>query len=232
MSQQPDVNPSLQPNKDSVPKACSSEERQLSQPQSAVSGGAQPNVNPEGSAHQQQLTEAQITTNYVLGSAEHLKYYRPLYLAAQRGDWEAAKSFIEHDPNALTATITAISKQTVLHVAAFCWQWEFVLKLLELTSAESIVKQEGIGLTVLHYAVQGGSLKTAKALVEKHPDLLQMVNNYGNPPLFFSIWSGNKDLVWYLSLITRVDSPTFPFFIPSLIEILYNLIKLGYHGKN
>ncbi|KAK2653769.1 hypothetical protein Ddye_013625 [Dipteronia dyeriana] len=226
MSEQPNVNPSLQKNKDSVTKAGSSEERQLPQPQSAVSGGVQPNVNPGGSTHQQ---EAQIAANHELGSAEHLKYYRPLYLAAHRGDWETAKSFIEHDPNALTATITVITKQTVLHVAAFCWQWEFVLKLLELTSPESIVAPTQYGLTVLHYAVQGGSLKTAKALVEKNPDLLQMVNNYGNPPLFFSIWSGNKELVWYLSLKTRVDSPTFPFFIPSLLRILYNLIKLGYH---
>ncbi|KAK1550732.1 hypothetical protein Q3G72_023835 [Acer saccharum] len=79
MSQQPNVNPSLQPNKDSVPKAGSSEERQLSQPQSAVSGGVNPNFNPGGSAHQQQLTEAQIAANYEIGFKSYTGYF-PMYL--------------------------------------------------------------------------------------------------------------------------------------------------------
>ncbi|KAK3220188.1 hypothetical protein Dsin_014158 [Dipteronia sinensis] len=128
------VNPSFQQNNDSVPRAGSSEEPQLPQPKNAVSAGVQPiNVNQEGSDHQQQLTEAQIAANYEIGSAEHLNYYRQLYLAAQRGEWETAKKFIELDPNALPATITTITKETVLHVAAFSWQWEFVLKLLEHT---------------------------------------------------------------------------------------------------
>ncbi|KAK3220200.1 hypothetical protein Dsin_014170 [Dipteronia sinensis] len=171
------------------------------------SRGVQPNVNPGRSV--------QIAAHEIW-SAERLNYYRSLYLAAQRGDWETAKSFIEHDSNALTATITAISEETVLHVAAFCSQWEFVLKLLELTSPESIVMQSLSGKTVLHHAALGGSLKTVKALVQKNNVLLQIGDDNGDLPLLYATWSGNKELVWYLSLITRVDSPTSPFFIPSL----------------
>ncbi|KAK4838500.1 hypothetical protein QYF36_014216 [Acer negundo] len=209
---QPNVNPSLQPNLNSVPRAGSSEEPQLSQPQSAG-----------GSAHQQQLTEAQIAANYEIGTAEHLKYYRSLHYAAKRGDWESAKSFIEKDPNALAARITVDSK-TVLHVAALCDQWEFILQLLELVSSpESVAVQDKIGNTVLHYVAQGGSLKTAKALVQKNAHLPEINDNMGHPPLLSSIRSENKELIWYLASITSVDLSRW---------ILRILIQSGYHGKN
>ncbi|TXG68581.1 hypothetical protein EZV62_003516 [Acer yangbiense] len=162
-------------------------------------------------------------------TGERLNYYRPLYLAAQRGDWKNAKSFIEHDPNALTATISPSNSQTVVHVAALCCQWGFVLKLLEFLSPESIAVQDSTGCTVLHYVAQGGSLMTAKSLVQKNSFLSQMVNNQQELPLLHSIWSESKEMVWYLSLITRVDSPTFPFFIPTLPRILRHLVKSGFH---
>ncbi|TXG68625.1 hypothetical protein EZV62_003560 [Acer yangbiense] len=189
-------------------------------------GGVQPNVNPGGSAHQQQLTEAQIAANYEIGTAEHLKYYQSLHNAAKRGDWESAKSFIEMDPNALTARITVDSK-TVWHVAALCDQWEFILKLLELgSSPESIAVQDKIGNTVLHYVAQDGSLKTAKALVQKNADLPQIGINIRVPPLLNSIWSESKELVWYLSSMTGVDLP-----LDSTTFILRTLILSGYHGQ-
>ena len=163
----------------------------------------------------------------VKGTAEHLKYYRSLHNAAKRGDCESAKSFIEKDPNALTARITVDSK-TVLHVAALCDQWEFILQLLELVSSpESIAVQDKKGNTVLHYVAEGGSLKTAKALVQKNAVLPQIGNNKRVPPLLRSIWSENKELVWYLSSMTNVDLS--PFSTPFVLD---TLIQSGYHGKN
>ncbi|TXG68622.1 hypothetical protein EZV62_003557 [Acer yangbiense] len=274
---QPNVNPSLQPNLDSVPRAGSSEEPQLSQPQSAADGGVQPNVNPGGSAHHPQLTETQSAPNEI-GTAEHLKYYRSLHNAAKIGDCESAKSFIEKDPNALTARITVDSK-TVLHVAALCDQWEFILQLLELVSipmylvacrfvmsngfamitiwtwftiamsrtmwiatgelicdviGELIwdlvfsgfaIVQDKKGNTVLHYVAEGGSLKTAKALVQKNAVLPQIGNNKRVPPLLRSIWSENKELVWYLSSMTSLDLS--PYSTP---YVLHTLILTGYHA--
>ncbi|KAK4838913.1 hypothetical protein QYF36_017552 [Acer negundo] len=173
-----------------------------------------------------QLSEAQITHNE-FWTAEYLNYYRPLLKAAQSGDWKTAMSFIDSDPDALTAQIS-FSFGTVLHIAAFCCQWKFVIMLLELDvlTPQSIAVRNGNGGTVLHGAAQGGSLKTAKALVQKNANLLQMVNNQGNLPLVISICHcKNKELVWYLSLKTRVDEESLP-------KILVNLIQSGYHGKN
>lgn len=149
-------------------------------------------------------------------SGDH-KRYRQLYLAAQRGDWKNAKSFIERDPNALNARITA-GGLTVLQVAAYCCRWGFVLKLLELLSPESIAVQDKNENTVLHYVAAGGSLETAKALVRKNAHLIQMANNLGQLPLFYSIYSENNELMWYLTLITRVDSPSLPKIIRALTE--------------
>ncbi|KAK4837757.1 hypothetical protein QYF36_008229 [Acer negundo] len=135
--------------------------------------------------------------------------YLPLFNAAQKGDWKSAKSnFFDEDPDALTIGITCLS-QTALHVAAISCQWGFILKLLEPLSREAIAVQDRFGNTILHYVAAGGSLKTAKALVQKNPDLPQMKDKNGHLPLITSIWSeSNKELAWYLSLITEeVDSP-------------------------
>lgn len=157
--------------------------------------------------------------------------YRQLYNAAERGDWKSAKSLIEHDPNALTARKT-FHARTILHVAAERCQWGFILKLLELLPRESIAMQDSMGNTVLHYVTEGGSLETAKAVVDKNPDLLQIVNNLGHLPLLYSVNGNCKELVWYLSLRTRVESPSFPFFVPLLTTFLRGLINSGYNGKS
>ncbi|KAH7565471.1 hypothetical protein JRO89_XS09G0214300 [Xanthoceras sorbifolium] len=220
--------------------------------QLSENGGVQTNVTINGlpsvlggSAHQRQLSEAQISAEKLLMSNltrksifdctvigdqrlnyYRLNYYQPLFNAAQRGDWKSAKSFIDRDPNALTARITAVSSRTVFHVAALSCQWGLVLKLLELiVSPESLAVQDVLGNTVLHYVAQGGSLHTAKALVKKNSDLLQIVNKRGDLPLFFSIFSDSKELMWYLTLKTRVESSSFP-------KMLRNLIGSGCHGKN
>ncbi|KAL5824377.1 hypothetical protein ACOSQ3_020440 [Xanthoceras sorbifolium] len=193
------------------------------------SGDGQPNVNPplqsnpqntpsHGILEEQHLSQAQN----IAGTGESLNYYRPLFSAAQSGDWKSAKSFIDRDPNALTARIRAVTSETVFHVAALSCQWGFVLKLLELNvSPELLAAQDDLGNTVLHYVAQGGSIKTVKALVKNNSDLLQIVNNIGHLPLFHSLFSDSKELVWYLTLITRVESP-------SSLEILRSLIGSGY----
>ncbi|KAK4839657.1 hypothetical protein QYF36_023776 [Acer negundo] len=179
-------------------------------------------IVPSGNSEEPQLSEAQIAAD-----GERLNYYRPLFNAATIGDWKTAKSFIDRDRNALTATILANSARTVLHVAAVNCQWGFFLKLLELVSPESIALQDIHGNTVLHYVARGGSLKIAKALVQKNAHLPEMINNLGQLPLRDSILGENKELVWYLTLTTRVESVR-----PSLLMILRDLVQLGYLGKN
>ncbi|KAK2653729.1 hypothetical protein Ddye_013585 [Dipteronia dyeriana] len=127
-----------------------------------------------------------------------------------------------HQPRSSEAQIAATE-------FTICCQWGIVLKLLELLSPESIAMQDAVGNTVLHYVAKAGSIKAAKALLRKKADLPQLENNEGNLPLHDSISSESKEMVWYLTLITRVESPVFPFFKPSLPKILHDLIQSGYH---
>ncbi|KAH7565470.1 hypothetical protein JRO89_XS09G0214100 [Xanthoceras sorbifolium] len=212
---QTNVSPSLQLNLDNMSNSSSDPEEPIN--------GLPSNLG--GSAHQPQLSEDEISAEEFL-TRELLNYYQPLLNAAQRGDWQSAKSFIHRNPNTLTASITAVNSRTVFHVAALSCQWEFVLKLLELiVYPESLAVQDVYGNTVLHYVAQGGSLKTVKALVKKNSDLLQIVNNTGDLPLVYSLYSDSKELKWYLTLITRVVSPSLP-------NILCTLIGSGCYGKN
>ncbi|KAL5757530.1 hypothetical protein ACOSP7_020141 [Xanthoceras sorbifolium] len=204
---QTNVSPSLQLNLDNMSNSSSDPEEPIN--------GLPSNLG--GSAHQPQLSEDEISAEEFL-TRELLNYYQPLLNAAQRGDWQSAKSFIHRNPNTLTASITAVNSRTVFHVAALSCQWEFVLKLLELiVYPESLAVQDVYGNTVLHYVAQGGSLKTVKALVKKNSDLLQIVNNTGDLPLVYSLYSDSKELKWYLTLITRVVSPSLPNILCTLI---------------
>ncbi|KAL5755724.1 hypothetical protein ACOSQ2_020470 [Xanthoceras sorbifolium] len=191
-------------------------------------GDLQPNdVNPSlqpnpynapshGSSEEPHLSQAQNIPG------EHLIYYRPLVQAAQSGDWKSFKIFVDLDPNALTAIITPNTSQTVFHVAAERCQWKLVLQLLELIeSPESLAVQDVDGWTVLHFVALGGSLKTAKALVKKNSDLLQVVDNSGDLPLIYSLFSDNKELMWYFTLLTRVESSSLPRILRALIASGY-----------
>ncbi|KAK4836820.1 hypothetical protein QYF36_000433 [Acer negundo] len=97
-----------------------------------------------------------------------------------RGDWKSAISFINNDPDALTAQIS-LTHGTVLHVAAMDCQLNFTLMLVELLSTpQSIAVRNSIGITVLHYVALSGSLRTAKALIEKNqrPSLFQKMSYF------------------------------------------------------
>ncbi|KAK2653784.1 hypothetical protein Ddye_013640 [Dipteronia dyeriana] len=250
---QSNVNPFLQPNHDNVPSGISNKP-QLSQPQFEVGECSSSGISeqePQLSDHiefdesssdeqESQLSEPHIEVNvcFPSGISEEPQHsqpqigddelsdqsyycYLPLISDAQRGDW---KSFTRRDQNAWTSRITSLS-QTALHVAAISCQWGFVLKLLEFLSPESITVQDEYGNTALHYVAAGGSLKTAKALVTKNPDLPQMTDKNGHLPLITSIWSeSNKELAWYLSSVTKVDSQS-----TLLLQILHSLIQSGYH---
>ncbi|KAL5824368.1 hypothetical protein ACOSQ3_020431 [Xanthoceras sorbifolium] len=85
--------------------------------------------------------------------------------------------------------------------------------------------QDVYGNAVLHYVAQGGSLNISKALVKKNSDVLQIVNKRGELPLINSIYNDSKELDWYLTLITRVESP-------SSLKILRTLIGSRYTTSN
>ncbi|XP_059634745.1 uncharacterized protein LOC132277051 [Cornus florida] len=137
-----------------------------------------------------------------------LSYYLPLHQAVKNGNWETAKRFNESDPNALTAVIS-LHKMTALHVASCSGRWQFVEKLVKLMPTEAIAMQENRGRTALHFAAISGTKKAVRTLVTKNNDLTQIVDAHGQTPLFMAPSLAPpelKDVVWYLSLVTRDEN--------------------------
>nr|XP_028953458.1 uncharacterized protein LOC114822689 [Malus domestica] len=165
-----------------------------------------------------------------MGMRHH--YYQPLLLAAITGDWESARTFLERDPEAVTAVITS-QALTALHVAAKEGQWQFIMKLVELMPAEALAARNILGQTALHnLAISGDScIEAAKSLVTRNPALPQITDTEGFTALLWGCMMApetSKEMRWYLVLVTRDDFPSSPFTGPLAGTIICSLSTMGF----
>ncbi|KAF8036202.1 hypothetical protein BT93_C2031 [Corymbia citriodora subsp. variegata] len=159
-------------------------------------------------------------------------YYRPLWQAAIRGDWESAKRFFERDAASQTAKITS-RLETVLHVAALYAQDQFLENLVELSSPhpEALEMVDCDGRTALHNAVLCGRIRMVMALVRSNPKLTQFADDEGCVPLAISAQeaSKHKNIAWFLVKNTTDDGPSHPFSSASTIRTVVDLTWAGHH---
>lgn len=145
-------------------------------------------------------------------------HYHPLHLAILKGDWESTKAFLDNDPSALTAKVTAIGG-TALHAAAVGGQWQIIEKLVQHVPAQVLSDLDLMGCTCLHYVAMGENTSAAEALLAKNPSLTQFTDSIGFTPL--SITSSRcKEMVWYLVLNTSDERPGCPFSGPSADKLV------------
>lgn len=158
----------------------------------------------------------------------HHKRYRPLYLAALKGDWESAERFLASDPNALTARITTLS-QTALHIAAIEDRSHFVEKLVQLMSSDALAMRDDAGNTALHYCASiGKSVIAARVMVMKNPNLTQIINSEGCTPLHLgAISTRGEQMVRYLSSVTQINEYPAGSFTPSSAALLISMLALS-----
>lgn len=160
--------------------------------------------------------------------------YRSLYMAALRGDWLEAQSFLEEHPEGTTAIVAPFSR-TALHVAAGEGHSEFVEKIVERMTADALEMVDEFGRTALHQSAFAGiSPKAAKAMVNKNPNLTNIMDGgRGWSPLLIAAYHGSKskDLVWYLSLVTRDEGESSPFTGPFAGDLVLALTAAGHLGK-
>lgn len=147
-----------------------------------------------------------------------------MYLAALKGNWEAAKRILDNDTTAATATFTRVS-MTALHAAAGEGQSEFVEKMVSYLPVEALEMRDHVGLTALHYAAIAGSMRAAKALVKKKPALANGLDFKEQTPLLVAsrFAYGSYDLLWYLTLVTKDEEPGPPFTGPHAVELVIML---------
>ncbi|KAF7138442.1 hypothetical protein RHSIM_Rhsim07G0098400 [Rhododendron simsii] len=153
-------------------------------------------------------------------------YYLPLYKAIITEDWETAKTFFDHDRNALTANIT-VQLNTPLHVAATGSSLNFIEKLVELMTPEELAQPNVGGYTAFHRVAGIGDVEIAKLLFKKNPDLPNIWNQDGRLPLHHAAFLGHKHMVQYLFEITAEGIEPKPFEGQSGNVLLSELIISG-----
>ncbi|KAM7275652.1 hypothetical protein ACFE04_017518 [Oxalis oulophora] len=121
----------------------------------------------------------------------------PLYKAVDIGNLEATKNFLNRNPCAAIASLSA-DGNTALHVAVLSGHIKIVEELVNRIPKENLVLKNHNGSTSLIYAATGGDTKIADLLVRKCPELLKIPNHYGNIPVVVASLNGHRDLVRYL----------------------------------
>ncbi|KAM7498158.1 hypothetical protein LguiA_022572 [Lonicera macranthoides] len=86
--------------------------------------------------------------------------------------------------------VLTIHKDTVLHLALYYSGPSLVLKLLNSLTAEQLAKiaqKNEVGSTILHEVAPNDELvRAAEVMVRLNPELLFILNDYGETPLFRS----------------------------------------------
>lgn len=150
----------------------------------------------------------------------------PLYKAALKGDWEAAKSIIDNDRSILTASI-AKGWQTVLHLTAGTEYVQFVEELARMMKEDDLELQDRKGNTALCFAAVSGNVKVAKAMIRKNPSLATIRGGGGRTPLFLAALFGHSEMAWYLYPITEQNC------LPrERADIFFTCINTGLYGMH
>ncbi|KAL0333703.1 UNVERIFIED_CONTAM: hypothetical protein Sangu_1526500 [Sesamum angustifolium] len=176
--------------------------------------------------------QRQSTFSYYAEPAEQgdLKEYLPLHRAALRGNWAAAKHILDRNPSGLTKSINVYSS-TALHIAVGTGKAiHFVEKMVAAMPPESLAATDDIGNTALSIAAAVGNIAAATILVSKKPDLLYIPNKYDEFPVQVAALYARKEMLQYLSSVTRDDFGENPYAELPGLSLLQFVIEADYFG--
>ncbi|XP_022038462.1 uncharacterized protein LOC110941148 [Helianthus annuus] len=141
-------------------------------------------------------------SDLILGSREeYIEVGVPLYEAAIKGDWKAAKPFLDKQPNLICFAITE-NYETLLHVAASAESTkaveEFVKNLVNMMEKKDLELQNKNYNTALHLAAAAGNIETARTMIKKNPALTEIPGNNRTMPLYMAALFAKPDMVRHL----------------------------------
>ncbi|KAF3954128.1 hypothetical protein CMV_020489 [Castanea mollissima] len=157
------------------------------------------------------LDVAELTTQPIPYEGERRKDYLslcvPLYEAAIKGDWKAAKDVIDKDHGVVRAGITR-KRETALHIAAAAKRTAFVKELVEHMEEEDLALKNKDENTAICFAAASGIVEIAEVMVKKNKNLTLIRGNQGKTPLYMAALFGHRDMVSYLYDVTDFESLT------------------------
>lgn len=128
---------------------------------------------------------------------KYLDICLPLYEAALKGDWQAAKGVIAKCPELINASITK-NYETALHIASSTKHIQFVEELVKLMEPKDLELQNKNWNTALCLAATAGTVKIAEVMMKKNKGLLMIRGNNEMSPLLMAALFGHNDMVSYL----------------------------------
>ncbi|XP_058199856.1 uncharacterized protein LOC131314926 isoform X2 [Rhododendron vialii] len=136
---------------------------------------------------------------------EKLRSYLPLRIAAIEGDWDSTSKIIESEPDIVRAAITPYSETALFLAVKSSRRNHFVEMILTKMSSEDAGLVNQWGMTALHRAASVGNVEAAKLLVNKNPNLPNVLDKYGDAPLNYAASTGSRESVVYLWEVTKED---------------------------
>ncbi|KAK1410497.1 hypothetical protein QVD17_37034 [Tagetes erecta] len=127
----------------------------------------------------------------------------PLYHAAKRSDWNAAKAILDANPDLVRYCI-ARSGETPLHIAVTVKRSKlaekFIENLVEMMEKEDFELQNRTFKTALNVAAAGGNIEAVKIIVKKNRDTTNIPGglNQDLMPLYMAAMHGHYEVVKYL----------------------------------
>ncbi|KAI5340549.1 hypothetical protein L3X38_019823 [Prunus dulcis] len=130
--------------------------------------------------------------------------YAPLYDSLKRGDWNAAKEFIDRHEEALTHRGSS-SGGTALHEAIERKQLRIVEELLKMMTEQDLEIQDDNGCTAFFYALQKGMAPIVAKMVKKNKSLVTMRFTFGNTtPVLVAYTLGHWEIARFLYSLTPI----------------------------
>ena len=150
----------------------------------------------------------------------------PLLEAALKGDWMAAKAFLDKHPECVRAPITK-EQGTALHNAVVAQHTTFTKELLKRMTPKDLELRTIQKVTALHFAAQSGIVGIAEQLVKINKKPLLFHDEDERKPLLYALEFGDRNMVSYLFSVTPFEQLT----ADDRIVLLLRTIYFDMHGK-
>ncbi|KAK3023649.1 hypothetical protein RJ639_043175 [Escallonia herrerae] len=144
-----------------------------------------------------------------MGEGKNISQYLPLHKAALAGDWEAASTKIEKEPDAVRAIVTGFEETALIIAVRSKKRNAFVKKLLEKMLLPDVALADKTGSTALHIAAVAGNIEAAEMLVGKDPKLPNVGDIHKELPIHRAAAYGRREMVDYLFRVTKEEQKPF-----------------------
>ncbi|KAE9452025.1 hypothetical protein C3L33_16079, partial [Rhododendron williamsianum] len=154
--------------------------------------------------------------------------YLPLRIAAIEGDWDTTSKIIESEPDIVRAAITPYSETALSLAVKSSRRNHFVEKILKKMSPKDVGLANQWGRTALHRAASVGNVEAAKLLVNKNPNLPNVLDENGDAhaPLNYAASTGSRESVVYLWEVTKEEVKLKDDVAAKLLHDLTKLLAL------